>query len=97
MTRLTAITRLPRRPLVAIAASAALFVTGVGAAPAGGVASDVGIGDPYYPADGNPGYNVSAYHVVMNYLPQRFSLSAVTAVHARASQRLPSWGSGSRR
>ena len=50
-----------------------------------------GIGDPYYPADGNPGYNVSAYHVVMNYLPQHFSLSAVTTVHARASQRLTSF------
>ena len=80
-----------RRTLAALVASAALLATGVVTAPSLAVTAEDGIGDPYYPADGNPGYNVSAYHVVMNYLPQHFSLSAVTTVHARASQRLPSF------
>ena len=50
-----------------------------------------GIGDPYYPADGNPGYNVSAYRVVLDYFPGGFRLQAVTSVRAKATDRLTSF------
>ncbi len=50
-----------------------------------------GIGDPYYPADGNPGYQVTAYHVVLDYVPQPARIVATTVVHAIAKQRLASF------
>jgi aminopeptidase N len=50
-----------------------------------------GIGDPYYPADGNPGYNVRRYHVRLDYFPQPESIRATTWVHAIATTRLPSF------
>jgi aminopeptidase N len=71
---------------LAVALTGGALVASAGAAP-----TDNGIGDPYYPADGNPGYRVSAYHVDLDYFPKTFSLAATTAVHARATTRLPSF------
>ncbi|MEP6666746.1 MAG: M1 family metallopeptidase [Nocardioidaceae bacterium] len=50
-----------------------------------------GIGDPYYPADGNPGYNVVSYHVVLDYFTQHETIKAITIVRSTAKQRLSSF------
>ncbi len=50
-----------------------------------------GIGDPYYPDDGNLGYDVVRYDVALRYHPSGTSISASTLVTARASTRLPSF------
>ena len=68
----------PPRPAAAVSTSA-LGATGDG------------IGDPYYPADGNPGYRVSAYHVVLDYFPDTTTIKATTVVHAVAKDRLTSY------
>jgi aminopeptidase N len=47
-----------------------------------------GIGDPYYPDDGNLGYDVLGYHVSLTYQPTRMSIDATTVVTARATERL---------
>jgi aminopeptidase N len=58
----------------------------LGKAPAARSAS--GIGDPYYPADGNPGYNVVSYHVVLDYFSRHQSIKATTVVRAIAKRRM---------
>jgi aminopeptidase N len=47
-----------------------------------------GIGDPYYPDDGNLGYDVRDYHVSLTYSPRRTSIVATTLITARATGRL---------
>jgi aminopeptidase N len=47
-----------------------------------------GIGDPYYPDDGNLGYDVLRYHVALTYHPTSTSIDASTLVTARATRRL---------
>ncbi len=51
-------------------------------------AGATGIGDPYYPADGNPGYQVRSYHVALDYFPTRKSIAATTVIRAVAASRL---------
>ena len=68
--------------------SAGLGVTAAGAAQA---LNPNGIGDPYYPADGNPGYDVRSYHVALDYHPGTESIRATTLVRARAKTRLTSY------
>jgi aminopeptidase N len=48
-----------------------------------------GIGDPYYPDDGNLGYDVLRYDVTLRYQPKPASIVATTVVTARAASRLP--------
>lgn len=48
-----------------------------------------GLGDPYYPEDGNAGYDVQWYHVQLVYQPSDQSIVATTRVIATASQDLP--------
>ncbi len=43
-----------------------------------------GIGDPYYPTDGNPGYDVKGYAVKTSYDPTTSSFDSVTQVKATA-------------
>jgi hypothetical protein len=52
------------------------------------VSSGQGIGDPYYPADGNRGYNVVSYHVRLNYFRPSRRIAAVTTVRMIAMTRL---------
>jgi aminopeptidase N len=47
-----------------------------------------GIGDPYYPDDGNHGYDVLRYDVIVTYRPSPASIVATTIVTARATSRL---------
>jgi aminopeptidase N len=64
-------------------------VSSSAAAPAPTPPPADGIGDPYYPADGNPGYDVASYHVTLEYFPQRQTIRATTVVRATATARLP--------
>lgn len=47
-----------------------------------------GAGDPYYPTDGNSGYDVRGYAVRLNYYPAKRIIVAMTTVTARATMRL---------
>jgi aminopeptidase N len=47
-----------------------------------------GIGDPYYPDDGNRGYDVHHYRVDLDYVPDRQAISATTTVVSRSDSRL---------
>jgi aminopeptidase N len=47
-----------------------------------------GAGDPYYPKDGNGGYDVTAYHVQITYNPGDKSLTGDTLVTAKAGDDL---------
>ena len=44
-----------------------------------------GVGDPYYPKDGNGGYDVTAYHVSISYDPKSRNLTGDTTVTAKAT------------
>jgi aminopeptidase N len=44
-----------------------------------------GVGDAYYPEDGNGGYDVSAYHVSISYNPKSRNLDGDTTVTAKAT------------
>lgn len=56
-------------------------------ASSGEVAAE-GAGDPYYPQDGNAGYDVTAYHVQISYDPSSHELTGDTLVTAKASDDL---------
>jgi aminopeptidase N len=48
-----------------------------------------GIGDPYYPDDGNRGYDVKRYHVRLRYFRPTQRIAATTTIASRATARLP--------
>lgn len=50
-----------------------------------------GLGDPYYPNDGNAGYDVVRYHVRLAYDPSDQTIAATTRVAAMADRRLPAF------
>lgn len=73
--------------LGAVAASLALVVI---SACSGGTASNLvpapeGIGDPYYPSDGNRGYDVLRYAVTTTYDPAASGFTSTTRISARAT------------
>jgi aminopeptidase N len=47
-----------------------------------------GVGDPYYPKDGNGGYDVTAYHVSISYDPKSHQLDGDTEITAKATGEL---------
>jgi hypothetical protein len=47
-----------------------------------------GIGDPYFPLDGNGGYDVSSYRLDLRYDPSTDRLSGLATISARATQNL---------
>jgi aminopeptidase N len=63
-----------------------LFASTASAAPGA-----PGIGDPYYPLDGNGGYDVSHYDIRLNYNPSFDLLSGTTTILAKATQDLDSF------
>ena len=65
--------------------TAACTSSTAGARPA--IAS-AGLGDPYYPTDGNRGYDVLGYHVDTTYNPSTSSFRSRTTVRATATTRL---------
>lgn len=59
------------------------------APPAAEAPSGDGAGDPYYPEDGNPGYDVTAYHVQISYDPGSKALQGDALITAKAGASLP--------
>jgi aminopeptidase N len=49
---------------------------------------DIGVGDPYFPTDGNGGYDVRHYDLDVTYDPETDLLSGTATIHARATQNL---------
>ncbi len=62
-----------------------LFPTAAAAEPAPGAP---GIGDPYFPLDGNGGYDVQHYGLDLRYDPATDGLSGVATIMAMATQDL---------
>jgi aminopeptidase N len=56
--------------------------------PVVGGVGEAGIGDPYYPEDGNGGYDVEGYDVAVTYDPKTRRLEGDTTVTAKASDDL---------
>ena len=57
-------------------------------APAEAAPGADGVGDPYYPKDGNGGYDVAAYHVSISYDPKSRRLDGDTEITAKATGEL---------
>ena len=90
--------KLPRRArrLTAVAAAtaaAALVCASAVAVPQGshdgnGRPGTPGVGDPYFPLDGNGGYDVARYDLRLHYDPGKDVLRGVATIAARATQDL---------
>lgn len=65
-----------------------LVVCGAGPAHGDPLAGAPGAGDPYYPLDGNGGYDVGHYEVTIDYDPPTRTLTGSTRVDATATQGL---------
>ncbi|WP_460722571.1 M1 family metallopeptidase [Nocardia heshunensis] len=71
----------------------AVLLAGANAAPAQADSGDpfagaAGAGDPYYPMDGNGGYNASHYDVTISYDPPSHQMTGSTRIDAVATQAL---------
>ncbi|MFF4954778.1 M1 family metallopeptidase [Streptomyces chattanoogensis] len=81
--------RLPSRGARRAAALSLAAVTLLGAAPPPEAPRALGIGDRLFPTLGNPGYDVTAYHVDLDYSGHNDRpLNAVTEITARATKAL---------
>jgi aminopeptidase N len=79
------------RTLAVLAATTVLVGLSPGTAAAdggGGRPGAPGIGDPYYPLDGNGGYDVAHYDLDVTYDPDTDVLTGVATIRAVATQRL---------
>jgi aminopeptidase N len=79
------------RTLAVLAATTMIVGLSPGMAAAdggGGRPGAPGIGDPYYPLDGNGGYDVAHYDLDVTYDPDTDVLTGVATIHAVATQRL---------
>src|SRR5688572_16363832 len=83
------------RTLTVLAATTVLVgvMPGMAAADDGGPGTPgaPGIGDPYYPLDGNGGYDVGHYDLDVTYDPDTDVLTGVATIHAVATQHLSSF------
>jgi aminopeptidase N len=80
-----------RLTVVGLTAGLVVLTGGAAVAQESGVAGSPGapgIGDPYYPLDGNGGYDVQHYDLDLRYDPRTDVLSGSAAVVARATQNL---------
>jgi hypothetical protein len=79
-----------RRRLTGLMAAvvALLLVPAVAAADPGFTPGSDGVGDPYYPLDGNGGYDVDRYDLDLHYDPASDVLSGTATITARATQNL---------
>ncbi|MGA6207160.1 M1 family metallopeptidase [Nocardia testacea] len=57
-------------------------------APTASLAGSEGLGDPYFPRDGNGGYDVAHYDVTLGYDPADHQLTGSTRIDAAATQPL---------
>ncbi|KUO10162.1 M1 family metallopeptidase [Streptomyces sp. DSM 15324] len=80
-----------RRFLVPGALAAASVLLAVPASAAGASPGAPGIGDPYYPAYGNGGYDVSHYDLRLTYRPATDELAGTATILARTTEDLSSF------
>ena len=83
----------PTRAAIAALAAAALAAGVLAAAPAADARpvfrpGAAGMGDPYFPLEGNGGYRVRHYTLDLNYQPAHHRLGGTAHVYARATQNL---------
>jgi hypothetical protein len=80
------------RKLATILAVLALCLSAVpgalAALPSQFTAGSSGLGDPYFPLDGNGGYDVQHYDLALTYDPATDQLTGVATITARATQNL---------
>lgn len=76
------------RRLIVPGALAASLLLAVPASAAGGAVGAPGIGDPYYPASGNGGYDVSHYDLRLKYQPATDLLEGTATLLATTTQAL---------
>ncbi|MFL6124866.1 M1 family metallopeptidase [Actinophytocola sp.] len=79
-----------RTPALVAAGLAVMLFASPAAAAAGSVGAP-GIGDSYYPLDGNGGYDVSHYDIRVSYQPSTDVLSGTTTILARPTEDLASF------
>jgi aminopeptidase N len=84
-----------RTAVLLTTAATLVGMTPAGAAAAAGpddpVAGASGIGDPYYPLDGNGGYDVEKYDLDLRYDPATDQLSGSAVITARTTEALSSF------
>lgn len=76
--------------LTSVLLSVTLAATPVSAAPAAHPGA-AGLGDPYFPLDGNGGYDAKHYDLDVRYAPETDVLTGVTTIRARATESLTSF------
>jgi hypothetical protein len=80
------------RKLAAVIAAMVLCLTAApvvsGAPPSPFPAGSSGLGDPYFPLDGNGGYDVQHYDLALSYEPATDRLTGIATITARATQNL---------
>ncbi|MFF4663515.1 M1 family metallopeptidase [Streptomyces sp. NPDC001282] len=76
------------RRLIVPGALAASLLLAIPASAAGGTVGAPGIGDPYYPASGNGGYDVSHYDLRLKYQPATDLLEGTATILATTTQAL---------
>ncbi|HJP71157.1 MAG TPA: M1 family peptidase, partial [Candidatus Limnocylindria bacterium] len=79
-----------RRPAFAVIFALLLSLTAgpAAAAPPQFTPGALDLGDPYFPGDGNGGYDVEHYLLDVRYDPATDALTGVATITARASQNL---------
>ncbi|MGW0518815.1 M1 family metallopeptidase [Crossiella sp. NPDC003009] len=73
---------------LALGAVATTLALGAGTALAAPEPGKDGVGDPYYPTDGNGGYDVSKYDLNLSYNPGSKLLDATAKITAKTTQEL---------
>ena len=73
--------------LISVVLGVVLAGAPAGASP-GGSPGAPGIGDPYFPLDGNGGYDVRHYGLDIKYTPETDVLDGVATIRSRATQNL---------
>jgi hypothetical protein len=80
------------RKLASLIAAVLLAFVGIppalAAPPSQFTAGAAGIGDPYFPSDGNGGYDVQHYDLAVTYDPATNQLTGVATIQAKATQNL---------
>jgi len=74
-----------RKLAVVLAFVVSLSLTGAASGARPGAA---GVGDPYFPLDGNGGYDAKHYDLAIRYAPATDVLNGVVTIRARATQQL---------
>ncbi|HET6530503.1 MAG TPA: M1 family metallopeptidase [Actinoplanes sp.] len=78
-----------RRAALVITAVLSTVLAGTPAVAAGGgTPGAAGVGDPYFPNDGNGGYDVRHYGLAITYTPETDVLAGRATIRARATQHL---------